>query len=172
MSLLRPPIRVCGFGGGGGIRLFFWGLGGLRSSSSFEELNESLCYLLTYMQVTITNLDAPLELEASDFPFAPERGSHKVGGRMGMCRVGWDGWMDGPRSMEHVHTHTFLALLITHDVRDQTTNMIGGADARGVHRRVGLPHGGLQGLLRARPRYALHIFFCLLYVCTLKYVTI
>jgi hypothetical protein len=30
------------------------------------------------IKVTITNLDAPLELEAADFPFAPERGSHKV----------------------------------------------------------------------------------------------
>jgi len=30
------------------------------------------------IKVTITNLDAPLELEAADFPFAPERGAHKL----------------------------------------------------------------------------------------------
>lgn len=34
--------------------------------------------VLDPIQVTITNLDAPLELEAADFPFAPERGTHKV----------------------------------------------------------------------------------------------
>lgn len=30
------------------------------------------------IKVTITNLKQPLQLEAADFPFAPERGAHKV----------------------------------------------------------------------------------------------